>query len=125
MQSGIYYAAQTDSLGCVWYSDTLNIDVGRKRNNIRIVTNPIKENLLLRIPQSWTVKQVVVYSLLGEKVMERLRHYDKNSSAEIISCEDVPTTEYSIPLAHLQNGTYILNLLTDVGEFYFKVMKTE
>jgi hypothetical protein len=87
-------------------SQSLNVEEAQVVNQISVFPNPVESELHVIFPSSENQVRVVIYNILGKKVMEK-------------SLDSSSTLDVSI----MAKGVYLLNIETQNGSITKKIIK--
>ncbi len=111
----VFKAVQNNSVGCnsveeiviscLTNMEDINLDIENNLlvNQLVFYPNPVSETLTISISENITYKKAIVYSFLGEKLVE--------------------TSEKNINFSSLAAGIYFVEIETDLGNISKKIIK--
>jgi len=87
-------------------SQSLNVEEAQVANQISVFPNPVESELHVTFPSSENQGRVVIYNILGKKVMEKSLN-----------------TSSAIDVSKMAKGVYLLNIETQNGSITKKIIK--
>lgn len=106
-QSGDYYVSYTDSVGCIWHSDTVSIEIDGKRT-FQIYPNPVEQNLIIETNEDMIAERYSIFDVMGHLLITS--NNIQPSGEYHKECNVLHKWNISIPSHSLKPGVYIMQL---------------
>jgi len=108
LDAGVPFTLTNNASGCNSISEieqacVLNINDQKSLYEVKIFPNPVSETLTITLPEELQYKNVIIFSSLGEKLIN--------------------TSEIIIEVSNLSNGIYFISIETDHGMICKKFVK--
>lgn len=120
---GWYYTLYKDSIGCIWTSDSIPIEIARlNASSPSVYPNPASNNLFIRLPDNINIVTINLTSLQGKTIQNLPFEKTLNDNPPSQEHCHEQNSSYQIQLPpSLPPSLYILQIQTNLQTFYHKI----